>query len=342
MILILGGAFSGRHNYAKKIFYDLNAIFYKNAIFENSVYSISKKDAQDFANENIEIELSRTIERISSFPIVIATEMGCGVIPISQDDRKFREENGRLNIALAKIAKVVIFITCGIAQIIKGAEKDIFQKQNHFLIFRHGQTFSNVNRQFAGGLSDVPLTELGIEQAKETKSKMESYFENYNPIVKEKILNPKRVFVSPMIRAQQTAKILYPNSKIVTIEGLREMKMGLFENMTHEQMIEGKFADGSVSKENAKIYQDWLDSKGENPCPSNKDFEGESKASFTVRTVNAFSKILSQLEEDELPIVIAHGGVQMCLCESFFSKAGKMSLFKWQTENAMYRFGELK
>ena len=32
----------------------------------------------------------------------------------------------------------------------------------------------------------------------------------------------------------------------------------------------------------------------------------------------------------------------MALCETFFFKAGKLPLHAWQSDNAMYRFGDLK
>ncbi len=347
MILLIGGAFSGRRSFAQKLASSLVAPC-DDANKKNSfIYETTESDAAEFAGENAIPELSRVVERITSFPIAIAVEMGCGVVPVSEYDRTLRENNGRLNIALAKVAETVVLMTAGIPTVIKGDKSDLenisFGFSSHAVIFRHGQTLSNVQRRFAGGGSDVLLTELGEQQAFDTKSRMELYFSKYQEGIKNKILNPKRVFVSPMTRAKKTAEILFPNAQKIIVDDIREMRMGLFENMTNEELLSGLFADGSKSEENAECYQKWLDSKGTLPTPTGKDFIGESQEDFVRRSTAAFRKILSSLEKDEVPVLVAHGGIQMSICETIFTKGGAFkNLHDWQSENAMFRFGELK
>ena len=64
-------------------------------------------------------ELAELAEILSEYPVVIATETGCGVVPMKAEDRKFRENAGRLSCLLAGKAEKVIRMCCGIAQIIK-------------------------------------------------------------------------------------------------------------------------------------------------------------------------------------------------------------------------------
>ena len=344
---MIGGVFSGRRSFALKLASSFAGSGAGEAEKMSFIHEISETDAVEYIGENSVPELSRVVERISSFPIAIATEMGCGVVPASVADRSLREANGRLNMALAKAARAVVFMNAGLPTVIKGNLDDTlalgFKASSFAAIFRHGQTLSNVNKRFAGGGSDVPLTELGERQAFDTKDRMPEIFSKFQPAIREKILNPRRVFVSPMVRARRTADILFPDAEKVIVEDIREMRMGLFENMTHEELLEGKFADGSVSKENAACYQAWLDSKGENPTPTGGSFLGESRQDFIKRTVGAFREILSSLQDGELPVLVAHGGVQMSLCESFFFRSGFLkNLHDWQSENAMFRFCDLK
>ena len=84
------------------------------------VHVVSDDDVSAFASEEDAPfpALSRTVERISSFPVVVATEIGCGVVPLSAEERAFREKNGRLNQALAHVADSVVLMCAGIPQVI--------------------------------------------------------------------------------------------------------------------------------------------------------------------------------------------------------------------------------
>ena len=52
--------------------------------------------------------------------IVIATETGGGVVPVDADERRMREEAGRLSCMLAERADTVIRVCCGLPQLLKG------------------------------------------------------------------------------------------------------------------------------------------------------------------------------------------------------------------------------
>ena len=52
---------------------------------------------------------------------VICNEIGCGIVPIDQFERRWREETGRLCCDLARDADKVFRVHCGILQCIKGA-----------------------------------------------------------------------------------------------------------------------------------------------------------------------------------------------------------------------------
>lgn len=52
--------------------------------------------------------------------IVICDELGCGVIPAGAFDRLWREKTGRLCCALAEEAALVVRVTAGLPQVLKG------------------------------------------------------------------------------------------------------------------------------------------------------------------------------------------------------------------------------
>ena len=54
--------------------------------------------------------------------IVIIDEIGCGVVPMEERDRRLREEVGRAGQKLAKEAETVYRVICGIGIRIKGQE----------------------------------------------------------------------------------------------------------------------------------------------------------------------------------------------------------------------------
>ena len=52
--------------------------------------------------------------------IVIATEVGGGVVPVDPEERLARERAGRLSCLLAQRARVVVRVCCGLPQVLKG------------------------------------------------------------------------------------------------------------------------------------------------------------------------------------------------------------------------------
>lgn len=52
--------------------------------------------------------------------IVTCDEVGCGVVPLDRADRDWREAVGRLCCALAERADLVVLVTCGLPQVLKG------------------------------------------------------------------------------------------------------------------------------------------------------------------------------------------------------------------------------
>ena len=59
-------------------------------------------------------------EELSQKKIVIATEVGGGVVPVDPGERAAREAAGRLACLLAGYADTVVRVYCGLPQMLKG------------------------------------------------------------------------------------------------------------------------------------------------------------------------------------------------------------------------------
>ena len=127
-------------------------------------------------------------------------------------------------------------------------------------LIRHGITEGNTALHFNGSGTDEPLTEEGKEALKKI----------------EGVKPGSMLFASPMIRARETADILFPHMKPMIIDDLREMHFGIFEGKNH------KMLDGLSE------YQSWLDSGGTARIP-----EGESIGSFRERAWKGFTEALA-------------------------------------------------
>ena len=65
-------------------------------------------------------DLTALADKLSAFRVVIATEVGGGVVPIDPAARAAREAAGRLACLLAARADCVVQMFCGLPTILKG------------------------------------------------------------------------------------------------------------------------------------------------------------------------------------------------------------------------------
>ena len=108
MIFITGPMFSGKRAYGQKLLGCSEEEFPNRAIC----------DVQEMAAEAG--DLSALAERLARCEMVIATEVGSGVVPVDPAERAAREAAGRLSCLLAERADTVIRVFCGIPTVLKG------------------------------------------------------------------------------------------------------------------------------------------------------------------------------------------------------------------------------
>lgn len=153
------------------------------------------------------------------------------------------------------------------------------------ILLRHAETAGNLERRYIG-VTDEPLCREGIKTA-----------------VRTGILpNVPIVYSSPMIRAVQTATIKFPNARIITSPGLREMDFGLFEGRNADEMRDDL------------RYLAWVAGDCFGECP-----RGEGRISYSARVCVTFSELAGEniSRRHRYLVIVAHGGTVMSILERF-------------------------
>jgi adenosylcobinamide kinase/adenosylcobinamide-phosphate guanylyltransferase len=77
-----------------------------------------------FAGSDLEAEqakLLKALEQCQAEVVIVSNETGLGIVPENALARRFREAQGRLNIALAAAADRVVQVTAGLPLVLKGS-----------------------------------------------------------------------------------------------------------------------------------------------------------------------------------------------------------------------------
>lgn len=164
-------------------------------------------------------------------------------------------------------------------------------------LIRHGETALQREHRYQGRL-DVPLSQEGREG------------------LKPAFQCPNCVYVSHLLRARQTAALLFPEAEQVVVPGLEEMDFGRFEGKNYRELSDDP------------AYQSWVDGFCQGPCPG-----GESKEEFCVRVCAAFEALLeeAQARGENSVTIVAHGGIQMAVMERF--AIPQKDYFDWHLES---------
>lgn len=160
-------------------------------------------------------------------------------------------------------------------------------------LIRHGKTPSNREHRYLG-VTEETLSGEGRKQLE---------------ILAEKdiLKKPWLLFISPMLRCQESAGILFPGREAYPIEEWREMNFGTYEGKNYEDL------------KNDSYYQKWIDSNGTLPFP-----EGESQQEYIKRChrglLTATKIIQKEIAENQMTesqprniTAVVHGGTIMAL-----------------------------
>lgn len=131
MILITGGAYQGKTDFAKEILKEKYDMIPEGKIVDGALADEKQmKEAVLITNVHLWIAgllkegrnpHSEAEQLILENPDVVLSvnELGCGIVPVDAFDRNWREMTGRVCCQLAKEAEAVYRVTCGIGMKIK-------------------------------------------------------------------------------------------------------------------------------------------------------------------------------------------------------------------------------
>lgn len=109
MILIVGGAYQGKTEYAKEHFGGEYRLLEK-------YHEVIRRQMQEGKNPLLEV---RKLLEMGENLVIISDEVGYGLVPMEKEERQYRECVGRVNCFLAGQAEQVIRVVCGIGSVIK-------------------------------------------------------------------------------------------------------------------------------------------------------------------------------------------------------------------------------
>jgi 2,3-bisphosphoglycerate-dependent phosphoglycerate mutase len=159
-----------------------------------------------------------------------------------------------------------------------------------FLLIRHGETAWNRELRFQGQL-DVPLNDMGFEQAQRLKTRMAQALREWE--VQGRV--PSRLVSSDLLRAQQTAQPVAEvlGQTCILNEGLREQCYGMFEGMRSPD----------IQAQHPEAWQRWL------AFDADTAVEGaETTRAFHDRVIAALQALAQQYAGEHV-VVVTHGGV---------------------------------
>lgn len=189
---------------------------------------------------------------------------------------------------------------------------------NVYLI-RHGETKGNRERRYVGSTDESVLCDAADQ------------------LRKLRLPEVSHVYISPLKRCRETAKILYPQKQPAVVEEFRECDFGEFEYGNYEEL------NGRPG------YQRFLDTMGKSGFPGGEDRDG-----FQRRCVRGFLRVLS-LEQNKGksikhvenhgnegtraadptdcmdPALIVHGGTIMALMDYY--SCPHRDYYEWQVKN---------
>ena len=114
MILIIGGASSGKRTYTESLGFVEEDFVNARLDTGHVLYNL-----QELVHDTI-LDDEALLEALDSYDIIICTENGSGIVPLSADNRAWRDRTGRICSRIAEKADVVVRMVCGIPTALKG------------------------------------------------------------------------------------------------------------------------------------------------------------------------------------------------------------------------------
>lgn len=175
-------------------------------------------------------------------------------------------------------------------------------------VVRHCEALGNLQKTFQGQINH-DITEIGAKQLQMLSKRFE----------KVKI---DAVYASPLIRAHKTAlSVAEPKGLEVHLHnGLKELNVGMFENMPYEEFFSGHKQYSNV----------WLNSPQDFFSP-----KGESMRDLYQRVWQAVTEIAAQNSKKTV-IIASHGcAIRNLLCRVLYNDINRLGEIGWADNTAV-------
>ena len=174
------------------------------------------------------------------------------------------------------------------------------------ILIRHAATVGSAERRYTGQTDNRPLSEHGKRELTDRKAQ-------------GKYPSADALYVSPMSRCIETARILYPMLVPVYLNSLAELDFGSFEGKTYDQLKDDP------------AYRRWVETSGMAAPPG-----GESGQEFSQRLHGAIRHIAddSITRGIRRAAVVTHGSCITNIMAQFTqSSPAGMGMYQFQTDN---------
>lgn len=193
------------------------------------------------------------------------------------------------------------------------------------LVFiRHGKTKGNTEHRYIGR-TDESLCPEGMQEVTDLRSTLEEVMQGgcQQGGLPVDTHCPDVLFVSPMKRCVESAKLFFPGMEQIVADDLREYDFGAFEGKNYEEL------------KNDPDYSKWLESDGKLPFPA-----GEGMENFRERSCRAFEETLKFLkmhfgdetEGKKTAAYVVHGGTIMSIFSKYHEET--QDYYDYQCKNA--------
>ncbi len=142
--------------------------------------------------------------------IILCDQIGSGIVPLGEKERRWREAVGRVLQLLSREAYRVM-------QVLAGIPRTLLVRKTVCLL-RHGETVDTAAHRYCGQ-SDPPLSEAGKNHLSDRR---------YPPA--------EQYFSSDSRRAVETVRLLWGREPDALFPGLRECAFGEFEGRTYAEL----------------------------------------------------------------------------------------------------------
>lgn len=175
------------------------------------------------------------------------------------------------------------------------------------VLVRHGETEGNSSIRYYGA-TDIALSEIGRLQMRSVRRELE----------RRTVGAPATVFVSPLSRAMESARIIaVSNPPITPIEEFREINFGLFEGLTAEE----------ISDRYPQEYRRWMDDRF---APGFTFPAGDNRRAFSERVNRGLDRMLAMIDDtpasDGYVLLVAHRGVIRTIVERLTNQSPSVEL----------------